>query len=196
LNVQLRTAIHWWIKQLRRPTFREIPLRAPSAPLVLSYSDGEGDDAGVGVAVWFPGGGPPEAGYLQVPEALRAIWYRQRGRGMRFDDIFQVEAVGPALILHQWGRRMRGMMWLHFIDNAGAQAALVNGSSSVHEGDIITGYVWEEIAHNRIFAWFDRVASQSNPVDKLSRGQFSGPWTSIHQMRLPPKLLARLQREL
>ena len=65
---------------------------------------------------------------------------------MLYNDIFEIEAIGPAIILHQWGRSMRNCLWLHFIDNAGAQAVLCKGSSSVHEGDLITGFVWEEIA--------------------------------------------------
>ena len=115
---------------------------------------------------------------------------------MLYNDIFEIEAVGPLLILDQWGRRMRNCLWLHFIDNEGAQAALCRGSSSVHEGDIIVGHTWALIAKFQIYAWFDRVASKSNPVDGLSRGDFLGPWRDVRALRLPPKLVTRLQREL
>ena len=196
LNVQLIAAIVWWIRQLSRPTLRAIPLRVADLPPVVSYSDGEGEYAGVGVGVWFPDCTIPEAGYLQVPPEIRTLWSRQRGRGMLYNDIFEIEAIGPALILFQWGRRMKNCMWLHFIDIEGAQAALVKGSSSVHEGDIITGFTWEEIARREVFAWFDRVASASNPVDKLSRGELAGPWRNVRQLKFPPKLLNQLQRQL
>ena len=46
--------------------------------------------------------------------------------------------------MDQWGRRMRNTASLHFIDNAGAQAALVKGSSSFHEGGLIAGYTWTQ----------------------------------------------------
>ena len=131
MNTQLLAAVHWWISQLQSPTSRAIPFRICDMPRVLSYSDGEGDDAGVGVAVWFPDDHTPAAGYCRVPAELRALWSRQRGRGMLYNDIFEIEAVGPLLILDQWGRRMRNCLWLHFIDNEGAQAAPCRGSSSV-----------------------------------------------------------------
>ena len=124
------------------------------------------------------------------------MWSRRRGRGMLYNDIFEIEAVGPAIILDQWGRKMRNTMSLHFIDNVGAQAALCRGSSSVHEGDLIVGHTWSAIAKFGIYAWFDRVASAANPVDKLSRGTFKGPWAAERHVALPGKLTCLLRREL
>ena len=71
---------------------------------------------------------------------------------------------------------MKGALWIHFIDNNGALGSLVSGSSSVDSQDIIIGETWALIAKLDILAWFDRVDSKSNPVDGLSRKDFSGSW--------------------
>jgi len=39
---------------------------------------------------------------------------------------------------------------------------------------------------------FDRVASSSNPVDDLSRGDMTGPWT-LQELHLPARLLQQLR---
>ena len=91
---------------------------------------------------------------------------------------------------------MLNTMWVHYIDNAGAQAALCRGSSSVHEGDLNVGHTWSLIAKFGIYGWFDRVASASNPVDKLSRGQLRGPWNTVRMVALPKKLVKFLRCEL
>ena len=62
----------------------------------------------------------------------------------------------------------------HYIDNDSALATLVKGSSSVLSGEVITAYTHSKISEMNLWAWFDRVASDDNPVDKLSRGDSSG----------------------
>ena len=149
--------------------------------LVITYSDGEGSDAGVGIAAWCPAriGPVPLAGFLEVPWEVRSLWARQRERQLLDDelhDIIEIEAIGPLLILHNWGWLLKDALWMHFIDNNGALGSLVSGSSSVESQDIIVGVTWECIAKLGTLAWFDRVDSSSNPVDGLSRKNFSGTW--------------------
>ena len=74
---------------------------------------------------------------------------------------------------------LRGRLWLHFIDNSGALAALVEGSSSVTCGDVIVGETWRRIIQINVLPWFDRADSKSNPVDGLSRGAVEEQWTLI-----------------
>ena len=53
LNVQFTGALDWWIDVLRCPVApREMSCNLQHLPHDVSYSDGEGSDAGVGVAVW------------------------------------------------------------------------------------------------------------------------------------------------
>ena len=88
---------------------------------------------------------------------------------------------------------MREHLWVHFIDNEGALAALVKGSSSVLSGDVMVGCTHELAARFGGIGWYDRVDSASNPVDKLSRGSMEGPWRLV-TIRFPPALLNQLSR--
>ena len=81
---------------------------------------------------------------------------------------------------------MRDALWLHFIDNSGALAALVRGSSSVTSGDAIVGETWSLIFELNVVPWFDRVATKANPVDGLS------PSTLV-PVRIPDSLLRELR---
>jgi hypothetical protein len=61
LNPQLAAACSWWIRNLRTAPPRPIPWRVDGRHLVVSYSDGEGSDAGVGIAIWSDKLSTPEA---------------------------------------------------------------------------------------------------------------------------------------
>ena len=110
------------------------------------------------------------------------------------NDIFELEAIGPLVILATWPNLMTDRLWLHFIDNTAAQASMVKGSSSVMSGDLLVGHTWDYIARRRVIPWFDRVDSKSNPVDGLSRGDRSGPWSRVQQARLPSALVRDLRQ--
>ena len=127
------------------------------------------------------------AGYIQVPDLLRRVWSRQTPTQPEHLDIFEIEAVGPLLVLHNFGQRMTGHLWLHFIDNDAACATLVRGSSSVLSGELITSMTHELVAKFNVWPWFDRVDSESNPVDKLSRGVMAGDWDLV-PISFPPRL--------
>ena len=172
---------------------REVPLNLRSKRLVVSYSDGEGTDAGVGVAIWAPDLAQPLAAFICIPREVRLYWSAQRTSPAKH-DIFQIEAIGPLVTLATWPRIMQDRLWIHFIDNSAAQSALVKGSSSVMSGDLIIGQTWETIARRRLLPWFDRVDSGSNPVDGLSRGKWDGSWREVAEGRLPAQLLHALRR--
>ena len=154
--------------------------------LVITYSDGEGGDAGIGIAAWCPArlGSVPLAGFLEVPLEVRHLWNTQRARASKgaqacnreFNDIMEIEGIAPLLILHNWPWLMKDCLWLHFIDNNSALGSLVKGSASVCQQDIIIGHTWSLAAKQGVLPWFDRVDSKSNPVDGLSRKDFSGSW--------------------
>ena len=189
LNPQIVAACEFWLRNLPNVRPREVPVNPELLPLAVSYSDGEGDKAGVGIALWLPSG-ESLAGYTRVPTALRRMWSeRESLEDVR--DIFQVEAVGPLLVLANWGYLIADHLWIHFIDNEGALAALAKGSSSVLSGELIVGMTHELAAKYGTIGWFDRVDSASNPVDKLSRGNKKGPWKLV-RVRFPPELMRRL----
>ena len=148
----------------------------------------------MGVALWCPSG-IIVGGYIAVPEEVRNIWSRAATAGDHY-DIFEIEAIGPALILHNFAHLFApNAMWLHFIDNDAALATLVKGSSSVLSGEVITAFIHSRISSLGLWSWFDRVASKDNPVDKLSRGTLEGPWRLV-DIEFPPVLLLELRAYL
>ena len=168
---------------------RQVPVNPQNLPLAISCSDGEGGKAGVGIALLLPSG-DVLGGYIRVPDALRQHW-TQRSSLVEARDIFEIEAVGPLLVLWNWGNMLKDHLWVHFIDNEGSLAALAKGSSSVMSGEVIVGFTQELIAKHGIIAWFDRVDTHSNPVDGLSRGDFHGPWRLV-RIRFPGGLATRI----
>ena len=193
LNRQLRTCLEWWVATLQQHAYpREIPISVGCMPLVLSYSDGEGSNAGVGVAVWGSALPRPLAAYVKVPREVRMYWSACASSAPA-NDIYEIEAIGPLVVLATWPRLLQGCLWIHFLDNAAAQAAYVKGSSSVHSGDLLVGWAWEIVARRRLFPWFDRVDTKSNPVDGLSRGRMEGPWDAVATGRFPEGLLQALR---
>ena len=192
LNPQLRAALDFWIANMSTVRPRDVPMDLTNVPAVVSYSDGEGADAGVGVGVWLPCG-KVVAGYTCVPDSVRSLWSSVPSCSDERNDIFQIEAVGPAVILFNFGYLFpAGALWLHFIDNESALAALVKGNSSVMSGECITAYTHKWISHYGFRVWFDRVDSSANPVDKLSRGVFDGQW-DLMPISFPPDLVNDLE---
>ena len=165
-----------------------------SLPTIVSYSDGEGSLAGVGVAAWCPWLEHPVAAYTRVPQEVRDMWADLAGKPS-YKDIFLIEAVGPLLILEAFPKLVKDALWIHFIDNSGSEASLVSGSSSIDAGDHIVGMTWERIAKRRLWPFFDRVESSANPVDKLSRGKSSGPWRRVVEVQFPTSELMALADE-
>ena len=196
LNDQLWSALRWWKCNLHLAPPRAVFSCRERRHVVVTYSDGEGADAGVGIAAWCEEllGPTPLAGFIEVPDEVRHLWSRQResyGSG-EWRDITEIEAIGPLLILHNWLWLVRDALWIHFIDNNGALGALVKGSASVHEQDLVIGETWARIAVLRVLVWFDRVDSASNPVDGLSRKDFSGVW-NWREIYFPTSLVLQLR---
>ena len=195
LNRQIRAANAFWLQLLHSYVPRPIPVWLDDMPTVVSYSDGEGSDAGLGIAVWSPRSPlGPQAAFCKIPDAIRRLWSRRQGNEM--NDIYLIEAIGPLSILLTFPNLVRNSLWIHFIDNEAAQYALVRGSSSINAGDVVVGETWRKIQALRTFAYFDRVESKANPVDGLSRGRWEGPWQRIIRAKLPTNLEELLRADL
>ena len=122
---------------------------------------------------------------------MRTLWERQTANGEPH-DIYEIKALGPALILWNWGFALRDHLWVHFIDNDAALASLAKGSSSVKSGEVIVAYTHELAARLGIWSWHDRVDTAANPVDKLSRGVMASDW-DLMRITFPKELTARLK---
>ena len=163
-------------------------------PLIVSYSDGEGRMAGVGAAAWCSWLEFHVAVYTEVPQWLRDTWARCAGKE-QYNDMFLVEPVGPLLLLYAFPKLIRNALWLHFIDNEGSEASIIKGSSSLESADHVVGLTWEMCSRRSLSPYFDRVESEGNPVDKLSRGEAKGPWRGVSCIQFPTEDLQLLAAE-
>ena len=135
------------------------------------------------------------AAFCEFPKEVRDLWDRRVGLE-EYNDIFLIEAIGPLAILETFPNIVKGSLWLHFIDNVASQHSLIKGSSSISSGDVVVGATWQKIQKLDVYAYFDRVESEANPVDGLSRGRTHGPWQRVLRAKLPHDLLAMLHSEL
>ena len=101
LNNQIKAACEFWIRNLPNVRPRKVPINPHLLPLAVSYSDGEGESAGVGCGLWLPNG-TILGGYLRVPDVVRKMWAKRESlEGVR--DMFQIEAVGTLANLMELG---------------------------------------------------------------------------------------------
>ena len=70
---------------------------------MLSYSDGEVAGAGMGFALWMPDGKCIGGCMKKLPEEVLTVWSLQATAGDHY-DIFEIEAVGSAIIIRSWLR--------------------------------------------------------------------------------------------
>ena len=190
----LYVCLSWWLVFLKSYRPRDIPMGLAHWPVIISYSDGEGRDAGVGAAAWCSWREHPIAAFFYVPTEIRAMWASMAGNPV-YRDIYAVEAVGPLLLLIAFPKVFRNALWLHFIDNTSAESSLISGSSRLDLADHIVGLTWHLCAQRGLAPFFDRVESKANPVDKLSRGQAEGPWREVVMAKFPVGELQALADE-
>ena len=100
-------------------------------------------------------------------------------------DIFLVEAIGPLILLTAFPKQLCYALWRHFIDNSAAEASLISGSSGLQAADHMICSTWETAGRRRLWPYFDRVESKANPVDGLSRGDWTGPWNGVKTIEFP-----------
>ena len=131
LNPPLLEAIEFWFRFLANYKPRYIPVFYESRDVTVSYSDGEGSKAGLGIAVWSTLQQKPFAAFCELPEEIRKLRDKQRAKEEEHRDIFLIEAIGPVSVLRTFPNIMRNSIWLHLLDNEGAQHSLVKGVEAV-----------------------------------------------------------------
>ena len=85
LTFQLTACLRWWLRFLDTYRPREVPSVSLSTLLIVSYSDGEGASARIGVAAWASWLEFPVAAYTEVPQWLRDTWAQLAGRRSWWD---------------------------------------------------------------------------------------------------------------
>ena len=90
VNPQLLASLDWWMQNLGNASPRPIPWMVSGRKLVVTYCDGEGADAGVGVAIWCDDLRKPQAGRVMVPDCVRRLWSSTRGSPDDPSTIFKI----------------------------------------------------------------------------------------------------------
>ena len=128
---------------------------------------------------------------------------RSRSKTGATTDIFEIEAIGPLIALLEWPQLLANRPWIHFIDNVGAQQALIRGSSNSLNGDVITGETWTYVRKLGCWLWVERVASASNPIDGVSRKVWQCDpgippqhrWSRVRRTKFPDVILKKFISE-
>ena len=186
MNHQIQSAVTWWLKFLAE----YVPLLFPcgsrrwtwwsATATVRAHKRGLESQYG-------RKGVPMAPSPLSVKSHRRYGTCGTEGRGLKSTTTsFLIEAIGPLSILETFP---------HFIDNVAAEHSLIKGSSSITSGDVMVGATWDRIQKLNVYPFLDRVMSESNPVDGLSRGRPNGPWKHVLKARLPQNLERLLEAE-
>ena len=170
LTAEIERVIAFWLYVLPRGPFRAVPPHS-GTPFVITMSDGEGTGS-VAAAIWIPlapgGVHQPRWFQLDLPPAALLPW--SDGKELEPQrHINKIEAIVPAICLCTWSHLIRGSLWLHFIDNDGALACLVSGCSKSSSLSAVVDCTWAQIPVLGCWPWFERVPSECNIVDGLSR---------------------------
>ena len=92
--------------------------------------------------------------------------------------IYEIEAIGPLILLENYPVPVFSVA--SFVDNVATLSILVNGSSSVIQGDIVIDATWSQLQRLLVFPLFDRAKINGafpGTGGWTSEGQFlSFPW--------------------
>jgi len=144
-------------------------------PPVLLYTDAShepesGDPPRMGW-VLFEKGIVPAGSTADVPREVTASW------NTRATQIFPAEAFAVYTAVWDLRHRLEGQDVLAFVDNEGAAAALIRGSSGVEDVGCIAQALHWLLLGLRCRLWIEWIDSESNPSDGLSRDGLLDEWS-------------------
>ena len=146
----------------------------------LIFTDGASESRHntVGGLLVRPGGYRPRFFACHVDGGLVQAWAESLKH-----LIGPVECYAVAVARLVWHQFLAQQPCLHFIDNVACQDAFIKGTScSEAVRSILLAYEKCEL-QDATWAWFARVASDSNPSDEPSRGFFGGILKSLDALR-------------
>ena len=95
------------------------------------------------------------------------------GGSAQEQQINEAEAVGALILITTAKDLLKGADLSLYIDNTGAQGALIKGFSTSKFMTGISAEFWDVAIKNDIAVWIGRVASDDNIADPPSRGDIS-----------------------
>ena len=139
-------------------------------------------------AVFFSDGSAPEKGdppgtKSQVG-AVMLSWWRESPAGFgvviperliktwipRENQIALIEIFAAVLFISHFGPELAGKRVLGLIDSESALDALIKGQSKFNDVILLLKVFWDLVAEHQIDIFLDRVSTDANPSDGLSRG--------------------------
>ena len=165
----------------------------PGPADVVFFSDGsspeEGDPPGtkpkVGAVVLAWWRESPAAFGMEVPERLIKTWLP------RENQIALIEIFAAVLVLSHFVPELAGKRVLGLIDSESALDALVKGQSNFSDVVKLVKQFWDLVAEYQIDVYLDRVSTDANPSDGMSRdgkAEAEAMGWNIEQVQFPQSL--------
>jgi hypothetical protein len=173
LNDAIRDALQSWLLILERGrprAVREIR-RGPADAVVFTdgYAPEPSDPAGsrerVGAVMGAWWRESPVAISLIVPDHLIKMWIPRK------NQIALVEIFGAVLALSHFGPELAGKRLIMLIDSECALDALIKGQSKFSDVIKLVKVFWELVADFHVDVYLDKVSTDANPSDGVSRGK-------------------------
>ena len=172
LTPPLRSCLRGWLMILHgfgKP--RKIEMRGVATAEVIGYSDG-----------WNPEGVPgeessPRTGFVVYDKQVARPVYATKSVAwdvverwiVRKNQIMMVELLAVVQMVATVGSKLRGRTFLVFVDSESAEGALVKGGSSKDDVSELVRVFWRLIQEFEIIVYIDRVPTDSNISDGVSR---------------------------
>ena len=171
----IRKALEAWIRVLEDAKPREIYQFGDGITEAVIFTDGffpdhrkkEEGPPRVGVVAFIKDLRKPLAITAKIDEEIMCHWIERK------NQIAMVELFAPVLALAMMGKFLEKKKVLLFVDSEPVEGALVKGYSSRSDMCELTGEFWH-LAHRwDIRIYIDRVPTDSNPSDGLSRNKLA-----------------------
>ena len=172
LNSAIKDALKSWLLILERGGPRAIRELRPGPADVVFFSDGSGPEEGDPPGTPYRVGGVvfawwlerPVAFGLDIPENMIKTWLP------RMNQIALVELFAAVMVLSHFGPELSGKRVVGLIDSECALDALIKGQSKFSDAIKLVKVFCDLIADHCVDTYLDRVSTDANPSDGLSRG--------------------------
>jgi hypothetical protein len=171
LNDAIIDALRSWLMILDRGQPRPIRDLRPGPADAVVFTDGSGPEQGetgavpykIGAVLFAPWRESPVAFSLIVPEDLIKRWLPRK------NQIALVEAFAVVMAISHFGAELTGKRLIALVDSECALDALIKGQSKFEDVLGLLKVFWDLIAAHSIDVYLDRVSTDANPSDGMSR---------------------------
>eukprot|EP00435_Cladocopium_sp_Y103_P071464 s958_g37.t1 len=136
-----------------------------------SYEPSSEPPAAIGAVLVSPHGQVVEFFGEYIPASLTAILLKESEH-----PIYELEILPLIIVAAVWKRFLAGAMTVFYVDNDAAKSAFIQGTSPTNAGKTLLDQFTSLEASLRLYPWFGRVPSASNPADPPSRMSFDLPF--------------------